>query len=135
MLRKEEARNRRSQARTVYKHLKGTHDKGRIAEEPGEGRLSSPVLEQRWAGRLTHRLSQIERPRLSHLRDRRLHVPRDVSVPAVLKPVVDPDVSLQQIEAGRGQLLRVTASMEGGWTSAVLAPDPFWCGCSGRSHP
>jgi hypothetical protein len=23
---------------------------------------SSPVLEQRWAGRLTHRLSQIERP-------------------------------------------------------------------------
>jgi hypothetical protein len=61
MLRKEEARNRRSQARTVYKHLKGTHDKGRIAEEPGEGKLSSPVLEQRWAGRLTHRLSQIER--------------------------------------------------------------------------
>jgi hypothetical protein len=56
MLRKEEARNRRSQARTVYKHLKGTHDKGRIAEEPGEGKLSSPVLEQRWAGRLTHRL-------------------------------------------------------------------------------
>jgi len=22
-----------------YKHLKGTHDKGRIAEEPGEGKL------------------------------------------------------------------------------------------------
>ena len=64
MLRKEEARNRRSQARTVYKHLKGTHDKGRIAEEPGEGKLSSPVLEQRWAGRLTHRLSQIERTRI-----------------------------------------------------------------------
>jgi len=61
MLRTEEARNRRSQARTVYKHLKGTHDKGRIAEEPGEGKLSSPVLEQRWARRLTHRLSQIER--------------------------------------------------------------------------
>src|SRR5262245_24095930 len=61
MLRKEEARNRRSQARTMYKHLKGTHDKGGIAEETGEGELSSPVLEQRWAGRLTHRLSQIER--------------------------------------------------------------------------
>ena len=61
MLRKEEARNRRSQARTVYKHLKGTHNKGRIAEEPGEGKLSSPVLEQRWARRLAHRLSQIER--------------------------------------------------------------------------
>jgi hypothetical protein len=38
MLRKAEARNRRSQARTVYKHLKGTHNKGRIAEEPGEGK-------------------------------------------------------------------------------------------------
>ena len=61
MLRTEEARNRRSQARTVYKHLKGTHDKGRIAEEPGEGKLSSPVLELRWVGRLTHRLSQIDR--------------------------------------------------------------------------
>jgi hypothetical protein len=67
MLRKEEARNRRSQARTVYKHLKGTHNKGRIAEEPGEGKLSSPVLEQRWAGRLTHRLSQIERDSLRNL--------------------------------------------------------------------
>jgi len=42
----------------------GPHDKGRIAEEPGEGKLSSPVLEQRWAGRLTHRLSQIERRNL-----------------------------------------------------------------------
>src|SRR5262245_49097229 len=65
MLRTEEARNRRSQAWTVSKHLKGTHDKGRIAEEPGEGKLSSPVLEQRWAGRLTHRLSQIERGRFT----------------------------------------------------------------------
>ena len=37
-------------------HQKGTHDKGRIAEEPGEGKLSSPVLEQRWARRLAHRL-------------------------------------------------------------------------------
>ena len=27
---------------------------------------SSPVLEQRWAGRLTHRLSQIERSRYPH---------------------------------------------------------------------
>ena len=43
------------------RHQLGTHDKGHITEEPGEGKLSSPVLEQRWAGRLTHRLSQIER--------------------------------------------------------------------------
>ena len=64
MLRKEEARNRRSQARTVAISTQRAHDKGRIAEEPGEGKLSSPVLEQRWAGRLTHRLSQIERVQL-----------------------------------------------------------------------
>ena len=43
------------------RHQTGTHDKGRNTEEPGEGKLSSPVLEQRWARRLTHRLSQIER--------------------------------------------------------------------------
>ena len=45
------------------RHQTGTHDKGRNTEEPGEGKLSSPVLEQRWARRLTHRLSQIERER------------------------------------------------------------------------
>ena len=41
-------------------------------------------------------------PRLSHLRDRRLHVPRDIAVPAALHPVVDPDVSLSQVEAQLG---------------------------------
>jgi len=35
-----------------------------------------------------------------------------VSVPAVLAPVVEPDVSLRQIEAGWDQLIRVTASIE-----------------------
>ena len=38
------------------RHQTGTHDKGRNTEEPGEGKLSSPVLEQRWARRLAHRL-------------------------------------------------------------------------------
>ena len=72
-------------------------------------------------------------PRLSHLRDRRLHVPREVSVPAVLKPVVDPDVSLHQVEASWDQLIRVTASIEGGWTSAVLALTRF--GAAARADP
>src|SRR5215510_6001838 len=85
MLRKEEARNRRSQARTVYKHLKGTHAKGRIAEEPGEGKLSSPVLEQRWAGRLTHRLSQIERQRIVDFRER--YISTCGTPPAITLPV------------------------------------------------
>jgi hypothetical protein len=59
-------------------------------------------------------------PRLRHLRDRRLHVPRDVSVPPALEAVVDRDVSLPQIEAGWDQLIRVAASIEGGWLSG------FW---------
>jgi hypothetical protein len=37
-------------------HQKGTHDKGRIAEEPGKGKPLSPVLEQRWARGLARRL-------------------------------------------------------------------------------
>jgi len=46
-------------------------------------------------------------------------------VPAVLAPVVEPDVSLSQVEAGWDQLIRVAASIEGGWTSAVLALTRF----------
>src|SRR5262245_20067693 len=72
-------------------------------------------------------------PRLSHLRDRRLDVPREVSVPAVLAPVVVPDVALPQIEAGWDQLIRVAASIEGGWTSAVLALTRF--GAASRAYP
>jgi TnpA family transposase len=72
-------------------------------------------------------------PRLSHLRDRRLHVPRGLSVPAVLAPVVEPDVSLPQVEAGWDQLIRVAASIEGGWTSAVLALTRF--GAASRADP
>jgi TnpA family transposase len=60
-------------------------------------------------------------PRLSHLRDRRLHGPRDLSIPPALEAVVEPDVSLPHIGAGWDQLIRVAASIEGGWTSAVLA--------------
>ena len=72
-------------------------------------------------------------PRLSHLRDRRLHVPREMSVPSALEPVVEADVSLQQVEAGWDQLIRVTASIEGGWTSAVLALTRF--GAASRADP
>ena len=64
-------------------------------------------------------------PRLSHLRDRRLHVPRGISIPSVLAAVVEADVSLSQIEAGWDQMIRVVASIEGGWTSAVLALTRF----------
>jgi len=72
-------------------------------------------------------------PRLSHLRDRRLHVPREVSVPAILASVVERNVSLSQIEASWDQLIRVAASIEGGWISAVLALTRF--GAASRADP
>jgi len=72
-------------------------------------------------------------PRLSHLRDRRLHVPRDLPVPPSLEAVVEPDVSLQHIEAGWDELIRVAASIEGGWISAVLALTRF--GSAARADP
>jgi TnpA family transposase len=60
-------------------------------------------------------------------------VPRDLSVPPGLEAVVEPDVSLQPIEAGWDQLIRVAASIEGGWTSAVLALTR--CGAAARADP
>jgi TnpA family transposase len=72
-------------------------------------------------------------PRLSHLRDRRLHVPRGFSIPPALEAVVEPDVSLPHIEAGWDQLVRVVASIKGGWTSAVLALTRF--GSAARADP
>ena len=54
-------------------------------------------------------------------------------MPAVLAPVVEPDVSLPQVEAGWDQLIRVAASIEGGWTSAVLALTRF--GAASRADP
>jgi TnpA family transposase len=72
-------------------------------------------------------------PRLSHLRDRRLHLPREVSVPEVLEGIVERDVSLRQLDTGWDQLMRVAASIDGGWTSAVLALERF--GAAARADP
>ena len=72
-------------------------------------------------------------PRLSHLRDRRLHIPREFSVSAVLERVVAQDVSLRQLDTGWDQLIRVAASIEGGWISAVLALERF--GAAARADP
>jgi TnpA family transposase len=54
-------------------------------------------------------------------------------VPAALHPVVDPDVSLSQVEASWDHLIRVTASIEGSWLSAVLALTRF--GAAARADP
>ena len=72
-------------------------------------------------------------PRLSHLRDRRLHLPREMSVPEVLEGIVERDVSLHQLDTGWDQLMRVAASIDGGWTSAVLVLERL--GAAARADP
>lgn len=64
-------------------------------------------------------------PRLYSLRDRRLHVPRGIAVPMALRPLVQPDVSLEAIEAGWDELLRVVATIEHGWRSATEVLEQF----------
>jgi TnpA family transposase len=54
-------------------------------------------------------------------------------VPHVLERVVDRDVSIRQLDLGWDQLIRVTASIDGGWTSAVLALERF--GAAARADP
>lgn len=72
-------------------------------------------------------------PRLAHLRERRLFVPKDIAVPASLAPVVDRMASLNPLNAGWDSFVRVTASIYGGWTSAVLALQRF--GSASRGDP
>jgi TnpA family transposase len=71
--------------------------------------------------------------RLSHFWDRRLHLPCELAVPTVLECVVERDVSWHQLDMGWDQLIRVTASIDGGWTSAVLALERF--GPAARADP
>jgi TnpA family transposase len=59
-------------------------------------------------------------PRLKNLRERRLYVPREMAVPEEIVPIVDRSLSLEAVEAGWDQFVRLVASIEGGWTSAPL---------------
>ncbi len=72
-------------------------------------------------------------PRLKDLRDRRLHIPRELGVPDELIAVVNQDVTLTQIEANWDQLVRIAASIDIGKTSAVLALQRF--GSAARGDP
>jgi TnpA family transposase len=74
-------------------------------------------------------------PRLKNLRERRLYVPSGMSVPSVLEPVVDRDVSMRSIRTGWDELVRVAASIEDGTISAVLALERFGSAAQGdRAH-
>jgi TnpA family transposase len=58
-------------------------------------------------------------PRLYALRDRKLHVPRRLEVPAAIVDLVVHDVSLEPIREAWDDLLRLTGTIEQGWRSAT----------------
>lgn len=71
-------------------------------------------------------------PWLNHMRDRRLHVPIDCSVPSELITVVDCDVQLKAIEVIYDELVRVAASISFGQCSAVQALQRFGASARGQ---
>ena len=72
-------------------------------------------------------------PRLSHLRDRRLHVPEHHTVPAELVSVTDQDVRVDLIESIWDEFVRVAASVQSGQCTAVQALARF--GSAARGQP
>jgi len=71
-------------------------------------------------------------PRLAHLSERKLYVPRGIDVPEVLRPVVE-QVSTRVISQGWDALVRVAASTGAGWCPATLVLG--WYGSTTRGHP
>src|SRR4030095_16189902 len=71
-------------------------------------------------------------PRLSHLRDRRLHVPRHHDVPSELAAVTDADVRLSLIECAWDELVRIAASVQSGQCTAVQALTRFGVAARGQ---
>jgi TnpA family transposase len=63
-------------------------------------------------------------PRLAHLSERKLFVPRGIAVPKNLEPVVE-RTAIKSITKGWDGLIRVAASIEEGWCSATLALDRY----------
>ncbi len=71
-------------------------------------------------------------PRLSHLRDRRLHVPKGYAVPSELAAVADADVRLVLIEIAWDELVRIAASVQTGQCTAVQALTRFGAAARGQ---
>lgn len=58
-------------------------------------------------------------PRLARLADRKLYVFRDTKVSEPLEPIVSRTLSRRAIAPGWGGVLRLAASTQAGWCSAV----------------
>ena len=69
-------------------------------------------------------------PRLADLGERKLFVPRGVEIPEALAPVAE-RLALDGARHGWDQLLRIAASINGGWCSAVAALDLYGSAAKG----
>ncbi len=72
-------------------------------------------------------------PRLAHLTDRKLYVPRGFVVPAVLKEITKQTVSLPPFRSNWDSLVRIAASFQTGWYSVVLLLERY--GSAARGDP
>jgi TnpA family transposase len=72
-------------------------------------------------------------PRLSHLRDRRLHVPRRHDVPLQLVAITDRDVRLDLIADVWDEFVRIAASIRSGKCTAVDALTRFGSAARGQA--
>ncbi|MEQ5844410.1 MULTISPECIES: Tn3 family transposase [Paraburkholderia] len=72
-------------------------------------------------------------PRLAHLRDRRLHVPRNHQVPPLLAAVTDRDVRLGLIIDVWDEFVRIAASIRSGKCTAVEAIARFGSAAKGQA--
>jgi len=74
-------------------------------------------------------------PRLYSLRDRHLHLPRRFTVPTAIANIVQYDVSLEPIQDGWDDLLRLAATIEEGWRTATEVLERFGSAARGdRIH-
>jgi TnpA family transposase len=71
-------------------------------------------------------------PRLAHLSERKLYVPRGIDVPEVLRPVME-QIPTRAISEGWDPLVRVAASTGAGWCPATLVLG--WYGSAARGNP
>lgn len=72
-------------------------------------------------------------PRLAHIADRKLYVPKDMHVPRSLLPIVDRKVSWRPVTQQWDELVRIAASIVSGWCPAGLALERF--GSAAQGHP
>lgn len=70
-------------------------------------------------------------PRLADLGDRKLFVPRGIEVPDVLLPITERLTLGSTVRRGWDSLVRIAASINGGWCSATTVLDLYGAAAKG----